>query len=423
MNIENPSIMQILGNKRLEQLDGLRGISAISVLMCHLIYQTGDHVDIRFYPSLLLKCIAQFGHVSVLIFFVLSGFVIGYTTSKKFTWEEARKYILKRLIRLYPIYFLVILLTFALLTEPYTKLDIIGHLLFLQVWLVPVVRNNEPLWSLHYEFIFYILFLVIWKFNINVNKAIFICFLSGILSAFIRFHPLEILGYFTLWLNGFWLAKNLENLHKFSQIKLVSDNYISYRFWTLYILINSFMSQNILIMIINKFAISSHIVRSIFLSVLITTLIASLIVETKIITFWYRLSITLVFLSVIFALIYGWRQNTFYDSNELTGYQIGGFLILILPLTLFLRKIPVNFLRKISYIGSFSYALYIVHYPIIRIIYRLFSNLSNNGQNVLFDWIANLCAVVLAVLTAWILECWLHIMIAKKLKIYFKLNS
>ena len=153
--MENTSIFQNLGCKRLEQLDGLRGICALAVLVRHLVYaapwSTGN---IKFYPSLFFMFIASFAHVAVLVFFVLSGFVIGYTTPPKFTWKEAKHYVIRRLIRLYPIYLFAIFLTFALAETPYTILDVVGHLFFMQGWLVQLMKNNMPLWSLHYEFIF-----------------------------------------------------------------------------------------------------------------------------------------------------------------------------------------------------------------------------------------------------------------------------
>ncbi len=188
--MENSSIFQELGNKRIEQLDGLRGICALAVLINHLVlepYWFTHNID--FFPTLFFRSITSFGHVAVLLFFVLSGFVIGYTTPQKFTWQEAKNYVLKRLIRLYPIYFFAIFLSFTFAETPYNILDIIGHLFFMQGWLVPVIKNNLPLWSLHYEFIFYLIFLVIWKLGIKIKELILVCILSGILSAIFRFHP------------------------------------------------------------------------------------------------------------------------------------------------------------------------------------------------------------------------------------------
>lgn len=110
--MENISIFQALGKKRLEQLDGLRGLCSLVVLITHL--SSGPYFitqNIDFYPSLFFKTICSFGHISVLIFFVLSGFVIGYTTPQQFTYKEAKNYVIRRLIRIYPIYVFALSLT------------------------------------------------------------------------------------------------------------------------------------------------------------------------------------------------------------------------------------------------------------------------------------------------------------------------
>jgi len=96
----NLSKYELLGKRRLDQLDGLRGVCAVAVLVHHMV----ERILGSFSPSIFLEIITDFGRLAVYIFFVLSGFVIGYTTPEKYTVSEAKKYILRRLIRLYPIY-------------------------------------------------------------------------------------------------------------------------------------------------------------------------------------------------------------------------------------------------------------------------------------------------------------------------------
>ncbi|MEH1820665.1 MAG: acyltransferase [Nostoc sp.] len=412
--MENPSIFQALGKQRIEQLDGLRAICALVVLMTHLIngaYWFTNNID--FSPSLFFKSIASFGHIAVLIFFVLSGFVIGYTTPQKFTWKEAKNYVIRRLIRLYPIYLFALLLTFIFTENTYNLLDIVGHLFFLQGWLVPVIKNNLALWSLHYEFIFYLLFLIIWNLNIKIDIAIVVCIISGIFSAIFRFHPFEILGYFTLWLSGLWLAQNIESL------KLISKRFISYSFFSSCLLLGAFSSQNILKMAIDKYGTSSSVLPDILLTTLVTSIVAALIVERKL--YWYNLSFFMIFLIEVITVAYAWQQHTFDSLEGLQfGYQSVGFFILLLPFTLLLRKIPINWFKKLTNIASFSYALYVIHHPLIIIVYRLLK--LNDVHTMFLVWTINIVAAVLSLSLAWFLECYLHVKIAKKLKIQFQLN-
>lgn len=237
--MEKNSISHTPRRERLEQLDGLRGLCALSVFVLHLVWgpfdATGGNSD--FAPPNFLKIIASFGHLGVVTFFVISGFVIGYTTPKNFTWKEAKNYILRRLIRLYPIYLVALILSFAIAENYPSKMDVVGHLLFLQLWLVPLVKTNGPLWTLHYEFMFYLLFVVIWKFKFDVCKTGFICLLFAILSAISTFHLFSILGYFTLWLSGLYYSseyvylKDENKILCFKTILALVNPYYCFSIW------------------------------------------------------------------------------------------------------------------------------------------------------------------------------------------------
>lgn len=75
---------------RFNTLDGMRGIAAIAVMMNHYV-----------------RSIFQNSHLAVDLFFCLSGFVIAYSyldhLQKSMTIKE---FVLRRLIRLYPMYFI-----------------------------------------------------------------------------------------------------------------------------------------------------------------------------------------------------------------------------------------------------------------------------------------------------------------------------
>ncbi|MEH1928093.1 MAG: hypothetical protein V7K83_11410 [Nostoc sp.] len=156
------------------------------------------------------------------------------------------------------------------------------------------------------------------------------------------------------------------------------------------------------------------VLTDIFLVVLVTSVVATLVVEDKIP--WYNLSFSLVFLMVIITIIYAFKQNTFYSFARLqSGYQSAAFWILFLPMTLLLQKLPIKILGKMKNVGSFSYALYVIHFPLLISIYHIVP-LDNINTIHIFVWVTNIVAVVCSLLLAWFLECYVHIKIAKQLK-------
>ena len=145
-------------------LDLLRLVAAFSVFVIHVIA--------IWYPAHYTALTDRSGERSVIIFFVLSGYVIAYSTLRK--ERDPRGYVLARLSRLYSVLLPALLLTAALQVigtavnpGPYHHVGR-GHdslrygmvALFLQsVWFVSTAPpTNGPFWSLCHEFWYYALF-------------------------------------------------------------------------------------------------------------------------------------------------------------------------------------------------------------------------------------------------------------------------
>jgi peptidoglycan/LPS O-acetylase OafA/YrhL len=169
-------------------LDLIRGVSAIAVMLYHL--RGLFFVDFPFLidKSLLpagLYAVTGYGHQAVMVFFVLSGYFIGGSVmnsvrKRQWTW---RTYVVNRLTRLQLVLFPALLLGaiwdqigmriaqaasfyygglykfYAPSVSLRSTIPIfIGNILFLQGLVSPVFGSNGPLWSLSYEFWYYILF-------------------------------------------------------------------------------------------------------------------------------------------------------------------------------------------------------------------------------------------------------------------------
>ncbi|MFI8604609.1 acyltransferase family protein [Cellulophaga baltica] len=164
---------------RLDQLTFSRFIAAIAVV----IY----HYGLEVYPFNLthLRTLFEQGNIAVSYFFILSGFImiIAYHQHKKL---EFLAYIKKRFARIYPVYFLalVLVLAFKLYYHKDSELgNLLLNLLMLQSWIPgKALTFNYPAWSLAVEFFFYALFPFL--FNTFYSKLSLKKLLFPILSIF-----------------------------------------------------------------------------------------------------------------------------------------------------------------------------------------------------------------------------------------------
>ena len=147
-------------------LDLVRFLAALAVVLMHL-----RQFDLVQGPG--ADLLTLFGREAVMAFFVLSGFVIAYTTEQR--RPSARDYALARAARIYSVALPVLLLAFVCaslvpahlasdtrqhyqLARPWLYLPF--HLLFLgDLWtLAEVPPWLGPWWSLNYEVWYYVLF-------------------------------------------------------------------------------------------------------------------------------------------------------------------------------------------------------------------------------------------------------------------------
>ncbi len=142
-----------------DTLNGMRGIAALAVAAMHIQWFLGV-----LHP-LIVSVVVDF-------FFVLSGFVIAYSYEADLQRGTSRRdFLLARLIRLYPLFFLGLVLgavSKALYEFPDNPMTFWGNVVFNLLMLpypLPYPQTyddlfplNYPAWSIFYEWIAYILF-------------------------------------------------------------------------------------------------------------------------------------------------------------------------------------------------------------------------------------------------------------------------
>jgi peptidoglycan/LPS O-acetylase OafA/YrhL len=140
----------VTGGTRDRSLDGLRAIAALCVFATHATY-------LNLMPSFLNFRGA--GRAGVVLFFFLSAFLISgpfFSDSRKaLTWQAWTTYGLRRLFRIVPLYFLVLLALFCAHIEPFDGSSLSDNARLLGLHLT-FEKGSSVFWTIIVEMRFYV---------------------------------------------------------------------------------------------------------------------------------------------------------------------------------------------------------------------------------------------------------------------------
>lgn len=317
-------------------LDGLRGLSALYVMISHAkpLLLEGYASEYSQHPEkytwfgkaiIHLSMLFFYPHLAVLVFFILSGFVISLKYANQLqknpeTQLDTQSYIWRRVKRIYPPFLFSLVLTGLLDyygvthnwplfiaksdefiqsgTSLYPNLKVLfGNVVFLMENWVPIWGVNQPLWSLKYEWWFYLLFIpffYLWKKNPLYPPVV-------LLLLFIQSY------FFDYWLH----------------IPLLTDIFCKMILWWIGVTLADIYTKRISI------------------------------------PFLYLIP-TMIFLPIS-AYLFRMEYNHLNDLIWSIGF-IGVFAMLFY---LSENNPILRFLQKLKPLGDISYSLYIVHYPIL----------------------------------------------------------
>lgn len=214
--------------KELIYLNSLRGMAAIYVLIFHarwLLTESYSNRSITGHEGFPQKIVDmlfsffRFGHQAVMLFFVLSGFLIHYSMIKAVRPGDQKnngswiKYYIKRINRIYPPFIFALLFTlfldyigknvlelqvyytgskyFSLFLskENFSTPVFLGNLFNVQGFLCSIFGSNIALWSLSFEWWFYLLFPVFYLIHKKSKiAALAIQLILFIISVFFSAH-------------------------------------------------------------------------------------------------------------------------------------------------------------------------------------------------------------------------------------------
>lgn len=171
--------------KKNYSIQALRAVAALLVVLDHTITQFNIYHHVPGLTGQVLGNIQGVGTVGVYVFFIVSGYIMSFTTFNK-TWnkDESLLFLKKRVLRIYPAYWIWLTLLIivwvsglALKQHDYSLTKILTSYLLLPYSDTAPNKINPVLgqgWTLIYEVFYYLLFAVLIFLNTPKKFAIFI---------------------------------------------------------------------------------------------------------------------------------------------------------------------------------------------------------------------------------------------------------
>ncbi len=182
---------------KLNSIQYLRAIAAAIVVLSHAANSLLGHT------SHLINL--DYGAYGVDIFFVVSGFVMYYTTAG--TGIRPGKFFIRRLIRIFPLYFILSTLMFALVVLSPANFNkespdfwaYCKSILFIPHW-NPRFHDMQPIigpgWTLNYEMFFYLLFAISLTLRNKISGILVILMISALVG-FGHLHSMDNAAFIT----------------------------------------------------------------------------------------------------------------------------------------------------------------------------------------------------------------------------------
>lgn len=341
---------------RIEQLTFTRFIAAIAVVAFHYAQ------NIYPFNTQVLSTITQNGNLAVGYFFVLSGFVL--YLSQQSNRDTYFSFLMSRLSRIFPSFIIAAILGLVYLSfsdNSSSFKEFFIHISLTQAWFPQeALIFNSPAWSLSVEFAFYLFFPLIfwlnkrlnlkWSILINVSLLAIVIYLSNVL-------------YYSHFYSGF--PSNSHNFLFYNPLFHIPAFSLGMLSARIYLGVRSF-----------RFSTSFLIL---FMAVTTTLLYMDLPI------FLHNSGLALLFAGIILCL----------------ALEKGRWIEFL--------KLPI-----FVFLGSISYAIYILQEPIFQLMYGLNSKLFHLNDSVLFY-----ASLFVLILTASLVYQVIERIVHQKVKAYF----
>lgn len=324
-----------------ENLNAIRFIAALLVIICH-IEELKDFTNIdRIFDVSQTRLV---GRVGVVLFFVLSGFLITYLLFKEKEITKSisiKKFYIRRILRIWPLYFLIVLFTFFIVP-------------FIDILLVDDYNKNKFWSDLFTKLILYVAFLP------NLVCAIY----GAIPYVAITWSIGAEEQFYLIWP---WLNKNVSN--KWILMFSIIIGYFLVKRYTYY-LPNDFRQVFKIfwdMTLIDCMAIGGIFATLLYQNGRLVNMIRKILFKQ--IVQWVVLILTIYLIYINFKL-----KNYYCEIYAIL------FGVLIINFAANPNRIFSMENKILNYLGKVSYGLYMFHYILIVLVFRfcIYFNIQNN---------------------------------------------
>ncbi len=373
--------------RRIASVEAARGVAAAYVVLSHVLQVLGYHAGKPGTPVLAVL-FGGYAHNAVLFFFLLSGFSIHYASATRplGDWAGVRHYFYLRLRRLYPILLIGFAVALSLLAigvwlglPGYAEMlaSITPSQLLLNVLLVAdlnyqcgrwaaVLPNFGTAWSLSYELAYYALYPLFWRVaqrystQAAVGAGAALSLLALVIGPIACDHVWNVLSLYFLWCLGAWVA----DMRRRNAHVAVPRQLLWIAITGLLVLVPAIGST--------RFAIATDIGWGIMFALILLLPLsrpANWAIGLRGLAALAAILPTLVALTA--TLLQLWGPKTAAGIVQMAVFALAGALLVVRNRHPLLGRLTRIGIRLAVPVGMISYALYLMHYPILHFAYSL----------------------------------------------------
>lgn len=220
--------------KRLNYLDAIRGIAALLVFVQHVVLYLRRNESLNYNFEQITSWTVDFldfGKIGVVLFFMLSGFLIPFSLKKNST---VKNFVIKRFFRLYPVFWVSILIGIVFLFDRTPDFKTI----FANITMIPEILGAKSIigiyWTLQIELIFYGFCVLLFIVNLlHKFKGVFLSSIGfliiALVASIVRFYleiklPIALFLALSLMFYGYLLRSHILYLRGDKSIVTAKNN-------------------------------------------------------------------------------------------------------------------------------------------------------------------------------------------------------